>query len=457
MGSNRADVLILGGGFSGLSAGVTLSRRGAKVVLLEKKPHLGGRAFSFHEPGYEGPIDNGQHLFLACYHETRKFLRSIGTEDRLEFSKRLHLEFADRSGKRDRLSPPAGLSGRWGLGLGVATLSSLSLRDKWGLARFFHRMSRAAQDGGFDPGLDTMTAAEWLQREGVTPRGRERLLDPIVLAALNEKSEVASATGLAQVLSKAFFAADADPRIGIARVGLSDLYTDAARRAIEEAGGGVLLSQRVAAIEEGPDGRVSGARTATGAVWEARTVLSCLAPWDLAKIELPKSAQETWRELRPAPIVSVSLWLDKPLLRHEETFVGLLGTENQWVFNKSAILASRLKSGASLARSAGQYLSAVISGAHRELSWQPNALIDIACRDLARCFPAFRREWVRGAKVVKEPFATLSGAPGAEALRPFPGEMAPGFFVAGDWTRTGLPATIESAVLSASMACGRIS
>ncbi len=458
MDSNTAtaDILILGGGFSGLSAGVTLARRGAKVVLLEKKTHLGGRAFSFHEPGYEGPIDNGQHLFLACYRETRKFLRAIGTEDRLEISDRLHLEFVDGSGNRDRLRPPAGLPGRLGLGFGIAALRGLSLRDKWGLARFFHRRSREALDGGFAPNLDSMTIAEWLRKEGVSLRARERLLDPIALAALNEKSEIASATGLSQVLSRAFFAPDSDPRVGISRVGLSDLYADAAERAILEAGGIVRRSERISAVEEGPDGRIIGVRTVGGFSWRARSVLSCLAPWDLAKIDLPKSLQGAWRGLRPAPIVSVSLWLDRPLLREEQAFVGLLGTEIQWVFNKSAILGSRLNSKAGPAGSAGQYLSTVISGAHRELLCKPDALVEAACRDLARCFPAFRREWVRNAKVVKEPFATLSGVPGAEALRPVPGELAPGFFVAGDWTRTGLPATIESAVLSAAMACKRI-
>ncbi len=429
-----------------------MSRRGARVVLLEKKPHLGGRAFSFRETGYEGPIDNGQHLFLACYRETRKFLRSIGTEDRLEIADGMGLDFADSSGARDRLRSPTGLPPLAGLGLGVAALSGLSLRDKWGLARFFRRASRAARNGGFAPDLDAMTVSEWLLKEGVTPRGRDRLLDPISLAALNEKSEVASATGLAQVLAKAFFEPGADPRIAVARVGLSDLYADAAERAIASGGGTVVRSERATAVEEGPEGRIVGVKTAGGAMLKARTILSCLAPWDLAKLDLPRSLRGAWRDLRPAPIVSVCLWLDRPLLREDEKLIGLLGTEIQWVFNKSAIL-----SGNGGMRGAGQYLSIVISGAHRELAWQPKALIDVACRDLARCFPAFRREWVKNAKVVKEPFATLSGAPGAEALRPRPGEMAPGFRIAGDWTRTGLPATIESAVLSAAMACAGIS
>jgi zeta-carotene desaturase len=135
--------------------------------------------------------------------------------------------------------------------------------------------------------------------------------------------------------------------------------------------------------------------------------------------------------------VSLTLWLDRPVFA--EPFVGLLGTEVQWAFDKGRLLGQK---------GPGQTLALVISGAHRQVSQDPKTLLAAALRDMARCFPEFSRAKVLRSKVVKEPFATLSPVPGSDALRPLPGSGMPGFLFAGDWTRTGLPATIESAVQS---------
>jgi zeta-carotene desaturase len=135
--------------------------------------------------------------------------------------------------------------------------------------------------------------------------------------------------------------------------------------------------------------------------------------------------------------LSLCLWLDRPII--EEPFVGIIGTEIHWVFNKSWIFGRN---------GSGQYLSLVISGAHRQVSLLPKALLALAERDLLLCFPGFKKVRILHSKVVKEPFATLSPVPGSEAVRPAPASGMSGFYFAGDWTRTGLPATIESAVLS---------
>jgi len=436
MESTPEHALILGGGFAGLSCAVALAKAGRRVSVLEKKPHLGGRAYSFTDPESRQIVDNGQHLFMGCYRHTRRFLEEIGTGELLVFSKKIRVDYADAQGRRDVLSCPAILGSPLHLAWGVLGLSGISVSDKTGLLRLDRYIKSIKDQAEVPAELDKVTVRQWLDGLGQSRLIQQRLFDPIALGALNDDPEVAAATGFVQVLREIFYRDVESTRLGVAAVGLSELYTGAARAYIEKRGGRVLESRKLSGlIEEG--GRVKGALTEAGERFEADAVVSTLAPWDLKKLALPAALRGPWEELKAAPIVSVCLWLDRPVI--EEPLVGMLGTEIQWVFNKSRIL--RLKGD-------GQYLSLVISGAHKQISWDPKEVLAAAERDLAGCFPAFKQAKIVRWKVVKELFATLSPAPGSDALRPAPGPGMAGFFFAGDWTRTGLPATIESAVVS---------
>jgi hypothetical protein len=293
--------------------------------------------------------------------------------------------------------------------------------------------------------VDSLTVTQWLTGLGQSHRIQERLWDPLSLGILNERPEIASATGFAQALKRMLEDKDG-VRLGLSRLGLSDLYAEAACRFIEAKGGNfVALGHAVELIED--KGRVRGAILASGERCEAEAVISALPPWDLAALKLPESIKGPWMGLKGAPIIGISLWLRRPLMGRE-LVAGLLGTEVQWLFNKTRILGLE---GDGLERN-GEYVSAVISGAHRELSLKPEELLKTAVKDIASCFGSFDVSWVRRWKVIKEPRATLSPVPGSEAMRPAPGSGMPGFYFAGDWTRTGLPATIESAVMSGHLA-----
>jgi monoamine oxidase len=284
--------------------------------------------------------------------------------------------------------------------------------------------------------LDGLTVRQWLTSLKQSERVQRRLFDPLALGILNDQPDVAAATGFVQALREIFYRDVDSTRLGLSSVGLSDLYTGASARYIEARGGRVLLSRKASSlIEEG--GGVAGAVFEDGERLLSRFVVSTLPPWDLKKIGLPAALSGPWRELNAAPIVSISLWLDRPVL--DRTLLGLLGTDIQWVFNKSQILGEN---------GPGQYLALVISGAHRVIGWNPKVLFALAQLDLTRCLPGFRKATILRWKVVKEPFATLSPVPGSELKRPLTGLGMPGFIWAGDWTRTGLPATIESAVVS---------
>lgn len=441
MASEKPDVVVLGGGFAGLSCAVALAQKGRKVLVLDKKPHLGGRAYSFNEGGLD--VDNGQHLFMGCYFATRAFLETIGTADRLDIYDDVVVDYAEPGGGRDRLACPSWLPAPLHLAAGLLGLKGVTLREKSALLAFDLAL-KAMKSGPVPDAVERLTVRQWLTSLGLSANFQTRFFDPAAIGILNDDPAVASAAGFIQALRTMFFTGRASSRFALARTGLSDLYTDAARDFVEARGGRVISNAKAARlIEEG--GAVRGVVTDMDSRFEAGHVVSTLPPWDLKKLGLPPALRGEWESLAPAPIVGATLKLDRPVM--SERFLGLLGTETHWAFNKTLIHGTKEE---------GQTVAVVISGAHRQIGYSPEKILAAATRDLAACLPGFDRAKVLAAKVVKEPFATLSPVPGSEAKRPEPGSGMPGFSFAGDWTRTGFPATIESACVSGREAAEKI-
>lgn len=432
--ASRHDAVVLGGGFAGLSAAVALAEKGAKVLVLDKKPHLGGRAYSFSEGGLD--VDNGQHLFMGCYAATRKFLTTIGTHDKLDIYERVVVDYAEPDGKRDRLACPSWLPAPLHLAAGLLGLKGVSLREKLALAAFDQSL-KSMKRGEIPAGVEKLTVRQWLTGLGISRNFQTRFFDPAAIGILNDAPEIASAAGFVQALRTMFFSGGKEAsRFALAKTGLSDLYTDAARDYVEKRGGKVISNAKAAALVE-ENGRVVGIKTDMDSRFDAGAVISTLPAWDLKKLALPSALRGSWETLKPAPIVGATLKIDRPVMG--ELFLGMLNTETHWVFNKTRIHSLKED---------GQTLAVVISGAHKQIGYSPEKILDAAKRDLAACIPEFASAKVLASKVVKEPFATLSPVPGDEAKRPEPGSGMPGFMFAGDWTRTGFPATIESACVS---------
>jgi len=429
------EVIIIGGGFAGLAAGVALSEAGKRVCLLEQKPHLGGRARSFHDPTTGSVVDNGQHLFMGCYHSTIHFLTTLGTLDRLHFQPRLAVPFLDRDGRLSRLDCPD-WAAPWHLLLGVLRPGSFSFGQKVEVLRLGKDLRNAGRKSA--PAADE-SVTTWLGRRGQSEGLQHNFWDLLCIAAMNEDPRIASAQLFERVLRLALFSSPADSRLGIARVGLSDCYTAAAAAYIKARGGCVqtgrgvkqlLIAEGVCrGVDLGSGEKIEGVPVIAAVPWHQ---LAAVLPGDLLRTEPFFAAALA---LRPAPIISINLWFDAPITDLE--FVGLRGTTIQWLFDKSRILSAD-----------DHYVSLVLSGAHEHVSRSKEELLAIALRELGEMLPAVRKVKLLHALVIKERYATFSPSPEAEPLRPPARTPIRGLFLAGDWTATGLPATIEGAVQS---------
>lgn len=429
------DVLIVGGGFAGLAAGVALAEAGKRVCLLEQKPYLGGRARSFRDHTTGSVVDNGQHLFMGCYHATIKFLKTIGTLDCVSFQPRLSVPFLDRNGRLSHLDCPD-LPAPWHLLLGVLGSGSFAFREKLQVLR----LGKGLRNGGgkASPAAEESVTA-WLSRQGQSERLQRNFWDLLCIAAMNEDPRIASAQLFECVLRLALFSSPADSRLGIARVGLSECYTGAAAAFIEARGGRVQTGRNVKRLLIA-EGKCLGIELSGGETLEGAPIISAV-PWHQLPAIVPGELLHTESfftaalALRPAPIISINLWFDSPITGLE--FAGLRGTTVQWLFDKSRILSSN-----------DHAYSLVLSGAHEHVTRSKEELLAIALRELGEALPAAREAQLLHSLIIKERFATFSPSPEAEPLRPGARTPIKGLYLAGDWTATGLPATIEGAVLS---------
>ncbi|HEV2234182.1 MAG TPA: hydroxysqualene dehydroxylase HpnE [Terriglobia bacterium] len=452
------EILIIGGGFAGLTAGVALAQAGRRVRLLEQKPHLGGRASSFLDPATGSVVDNGQHLFMGCYHQTIEFLKTIGTLDRVRFQSGLSVKFLDSGGSLSALVCPR-LPAPWHLLVGVLRSGSFKWSEKLEVLRIRAALSRR---GDSNDGNRNLTVDQWLKGLGQSENLRQYFWNLICIAAMNEDPRIASAALFERVLKLALFSSANDSRLGIARVGLSDCYTTAAAEFISAHGGRVELGQNVTGLLVS-DGGCQGVTLAGGERVQAQTVLSA-APWNKFTSLLPGDLLRNEPfftkilSLRPAPIISINLWFDRPVTNLE--FVGLRGTTIQWLFNKSRILDERgRESAASALRTSAphrSYISLVLSGAHEHIGRSKEDLLAMAMGELQGLMPEAKQAKLVHSLIVKERFATFSPCVGVEDLRPTAATPVRGLYLAGDWTATGLPATIEGAVKSGYTAAGEI-
>ena len=313
-GLPRRKVAVLGGGLAGLSAARGLLEHGLEVTLVERRPFLGGRAYSFRD-GKDGPeVDNGQHVFLGCCTYYVDFLRAIGSFDQTYLPKSLRAEVV-RDGVTGVLSSVPFL-GRLHLFPSFIRYPHLDLRDKllvgYGLlrARLTDRAKNAAA-------LDDESAYDWLKRHHQTDRAIDRLWNLFVLPALNDDIRNVSADMALMVFQEALLKGPADAAIGLSRVGLTSLNGDPAARLILDAGGSLLYGKSVRSIEVS-DGTIAGVRLSDGSIVSADAYVSAL-PYQALLDTLPEEVAQgpffsPAAALESAPIVGIHLWYDRRVM-----------------------------------------------------------------------------------------------------------------------------------------------
>ena len=428
------NVVVLGGGFAGIAAAVDLIERGHTVTLLESKPILGGRAYSFKEAKSGEEIDNGQHAFMGCYDSSLRLLDTLAARDKLAVQKNLELTFLSPRGRSVLKAAP--LPAPLHLLAGLAGYRELALEDRRAALAMGLRLRL-----GMRP-RDDETADAWLKRWRQPYRLVNALWEPLCLAALNQSLKGSSAKLLATVLERALLASPSGSRMIMAKTGLSSLLSPETERLARWCGSRVVTGAHVQKIVF-RDGKCAGVETLDGRTFAADAVVSAL-PWNAARALLPAGSVpvEAASRLADSPIVSVHFWFDRPLLAKDEGgIVGFLDSPLHWLFDREKITGEQTSE-------LGHPYVAVISGAADQAEKNAAEIEAQVLGEIARFLPAAREATVRHRFVYKAKGATFAATPEAEKHRPGTATAWPNFWLAGDWTDTGLPATIEGAAWS---------
>ncbi|MEU8789461.1 hydroxysqualene dehydroxylase HpnE [Streptomyces sp. NPDC048643] len=428
------SAVVIGGGLAGITAALALADAGVRVTLLEGRPRLGGLAFSFQRGDLT--VDNGQHVYLRCCTAYRWFLDRIDAASLAPLQDRLDVPVLDaeaapgrRLGRIGRDALPVPLH----LARSLATYPHLSLAERAKVGRAALALKGLDLT---DPSLDTQNFGDWLAGHGQSRRAIEALWDLVGVATLNAVAGDCSLALAAMVFKTGLLSDPGAADIGWARVPLGELHDTLARKALDSAGVRTEIRTRVTSVSPYENGRwsvqVPGERIDADAV-----VLA--VPQREAHDLLPQGAldaPERLLDIGTAPILNVHVVYDRTVLT--APFFAALGSPVQWVFDRTE--ASGLRE--------GQYLALSQSAAQDEIDEPVSALRERYLPELERLLPGARGAEVKDFFVTRERTATFAPDPGVGRLRPGARTKAPGLYLAGAWTATGWPATMESAVRS---------
>ncbi len=433
-------VAVFGAGVAGLSAALALAEQGFAVDVYEAKNFPGGRASSLRDAASGLTIDNGQHIVMGCYHALLRLLTRLGTRDRLAESRGLNVDYVAPGEKWSRLAA-ANLPAPLHLLAGLFNFRELNTADRMAILRMGLSLKFEAAPG------EEETVLVWLARKNQTAGAMRALWEPFCLAALNEPMETASARLLHETLRRSLFGAKGDSAIFFSRVGLSDLFRPEAERLLRATGGGISYGTQIGQLHFTAE--AVSATTVRGEPVVADIFISAL-PWVALRGLLPEGTKlrAQLEKISPAGILNIHLLSDRKLFA--APFAGLLNSPFHWVFDRSDHLPRE--------RRGREFLYAVTMSAAGD-EWLARRSDDILVAvkvELERFFPAAKEAKFLRELVNKPKEATFAATPAAELARPGVKTGWRNFLLAGDWTDTGLPATLEGAALSGEAAAKAI-
>ena len=429
-------VAVVGAGLAGLSAACALAGAGYSVTLLERRPYLGGRASSYEHPGTGEVVDNCQHVLLGCCTNLRDFYRRIAVDDKIRWYRRLF--FIEPGGRTSTIEPgplPAPMHSSWSF----LRAPFLRLSDKIGIARALLALA------GTLPSDDSPNFLDWLRLHRQSQRAIDRFWAPVLVSALNEDLDRMSSRYASLVFRESFLNSSQAGEMGLPAVPLSALY-DAAGGYIRARGGEVRTRAAVQSFQPEPGG-VRLCITGSEEHFDAAVIA---VPFQVLSEMLPQEPgsavlQAALSRFETSPITGVHLWFDREITGLDHAV--LLDRTIQWMFHKSRIQGRAGQ---------GSYVELVVSASKALVERSRQEIIDLAVKELAEFFPIVRDATLTKATVIKEVHATYAPLPGTDAIRPPQGTPWNRVFLAGDYTATGWPATMEGAVRSGYLAAGAL-
>ena len=428
-------VLVVGGGFAGVSAATALAEKGLTVELLESRSSLGGRVYSIpHSENFPAPVDNGPHLLMGCYEETLKLLERLGEKNAFHWVDPLRLTWFDRGGTVLKLNCaplPVPLHLAWGF----LTSNAFPWGEKIAMARALRLFSRKPfslpeNAGTLDNFLD-------MTRQG--PKARERFWTPLCNAVMNVPPDQAPTAGIGEVLNRIFFQTRRDSALAVPAQPLGELGFPLVKPFLEKNGGKVHFNEGIQVFK--PQDKRFELTSRSGKTFTGDALIWAIPPSNLSALWPAGTWKRTeeWKRLGKSPIVSIHVILSGKVT--EEPMFGLPGAHFEWVFNRNVDWGWKGKGDS-------QYLSFTASAAEGLGTMKDHELLELAMKELRERCPASKDLQVLHSKATREMAATFRWTVETGSLRPSCETAFPHVFLAGDWTNTGLPATIEGACLS---------
>lgn len=454
-------VAVVGAGLAGLTAALDLADAGRRVTLFERRPFAGGKAYSFDDPNHDVVLDNGQHITMRCCTAYQSLLERIGCGDIVSYQPNLEVAVIDPESRGRRVSVLAGQRNRALSQLGLSALTGLpaplhlvpsllgyehlSAAEKARLAlalQPIRRMSESERQA-----LDRQSFADWLRAHRQSDRAIDRFWDLIVLPTCNDRSEDVSATQAIQVFQEGFSRDRDAANIGLFRRGLGEVADVAVQRLCERGvrvefnssvRGIATRGSNVAAVQYGRD-RTMDVSAVVLALPPRKAIELIPAGW--------RRREPFWRlsQHEVSPIVNVHMQWDRQVMRRD--FVAVLDPDAQFIFNRSQMHGWQTPP---------HWISVSLSGAHELVNLPQRAIVERVERAVRRALPRTADARLLATRVIKEAEATFRPKPGMNAHRVGPKTPIANLALAGAWTDTGWPATMESAVRSGHAAAAAI-
>jgi hydroxysqualene dehydroxylase len=415
--------IVIGGGIAGLTSAAYLTKQNIKVTLFESSPKPGGRAYSFTDKKSNDILDNGQHILMGCYSDTINFLRLIGAENNFIYQKRLTVNYLKAGFKLFKLKSGP-LFYPFNLLTGLLNFNAINVRDRLSLIRFMIKLPFTSHQK-----LIKKSVREWLIEEKQSNESISSLWEIIAIGALNTNIDRASAFMFREILMKIFFNGSFASTIILPKYGLTESYVNDAKNFIVNSGGEIRTSYPVKQFDV-VNNKIVAIKTPEKTIKDFDYVISAVPFYALNKI-YPELFLDDDIDLEYSSILNVYIWLKNNPLK--EQFYGLINSPVHWIFNK------------------GTHINLVISDADYLMDKTSDDIYKLCVNELTRYTKIMDSDIIHY-KILKEKRATVASSNNTVFNRPSSKTRISNLFLAGDWTDTGLPSTIESAVKSGRIA-----